>query len=70
MQSYNGYLVHPFAEPLTLPSLVPLTVVFCICTVQKSFSKISVDSGTISHLIAEISKGKRPFFCTFMLILF
>ena len=37
---------------------------------KSPFSKISADTGTFSNFIAEISKGRRPYFCTFTLILF
>ena len=43
---------------------------FGFTTFQSPFSKISSDSGTFSNFMAEFSNGRRPLFCTFVLILF
>ncbi len=47
-----------------------LLMCFVTALSKSSFSKISADSSTFSNFTVDISKGKRPFFWIFTLILF
>jgi hypothetical protein len=55
---------------LHCPPLRHLLMCFVSALSKSPFSKIGADSGTFSHFMAEISKGKRPLFRIPTLILF